>query len=969
MDKQALAGLGPTADPHSQARALKYFEELKNSDAGWQICIGALTSGIYERDDHVLFFCFQVLEHFIKTRYHEVDTHHQQFLRKFLSEWIQIQSCRANTDKAFLKNKAAQVFSLVFINDYPHRWPSFLSDLLQTLKYGPAAVDFYLRILLAIDSEVVDRENVQLLHELERNSRIKDTMREQCVTELVDSWYQIITNYENVNPPITCQCLDIIGVFISWIDINLVANDQFAPVFVRFLSNDMLRESACECILEVINKGMDPVSKTKLVELFVTLLENAGVLVANENDESDFTVKLAKLLNGIGVVLVMSWNKLTKVGDHANAAVTLQSIESKLPLLLKFLNSVYDDVSQAIIEFTRDYIQLLKQLPVMNQSQLSNIEALLFVVMNKHKYDDSYNFEHEGEDEGLFIRYRKQLKVVFDNLAQLDSQIVLKRVQEYVMKTLQQWQVAPFQDVEAAIYFLYILGEAIPVTHGNHFSGSDAKVTAMNEMMSLLATSGVSCHSHVSVILEYFETIVRYEKFFNQLPQHIPDVLTVFMDHRGLRHSNPKVCSRVAYLFSRFVKCLKAHMQNYTEDILRRLQDHLTLAPYENGMATSMLTLEDQLYLFETAAVLVVCSQFEQQRKQRLMKELLSPVILKYDHLLKQFAVETDKDRQELLAKCLAHAIAVTSRTSKAFSNQQTMKSCGCVQIYLEALQVFLPVLQVSYQQDILQVAVRQFLHRMVVCLEEELLPYIPSAAEFLLKKTDIRSVQEFIPLINQIITKFKLSWVFQKEIVPFLQTVFMPIVNVIFEALAVPIDERDQQAAQEKKSLQRNYFTFIAAIVTNGITDVIASQDTNDVHRVLLTVIHGAVNIPDPVAQKTCFSVLKKLVDLWGGKDGLPGFEEFMYKNIVPACFMAPLKDTFDLGDAQSIQALSESALCLKMVLDKRGEELICYLQTEYLPTLDVSPQLVQEYCQALNSDTKVFKTYVKLFFQRAKS
>ena len=37
-------------------------------------------------------------------------------------------------------------------------------------------------------------------------------------------------------------------------------------------------------------------------------------------------------------------------------------------------------------------------------------------------------------------------------------------------------------------------------------------------------------------------------------------------------------------------------------------------------------------------------------------------------------------------------------------------------------------------------------------------------------------------------------------------------------------------------------------------------------------------------------------------GKDGLSGFEDFMYKNIIPACFMAPLKPTFDLGDAQTV-------------------------------------------------------------------
>ena len=106
-------------------------------------------------------------------------------------------------------------------------------------------------------------------------------------------------------------------------------------------------------------------------------------------------------------------------------------------------------------------------------------------------------------------------------------------------------------------------------------------------------------------------------------------------------------------------------------------------------------------------------------------------------------------------------------------------------------------------------------------------------------------------------------------------------------------------------------------------------------------------------------------MVELWGGTEGgMSGFVEFMYNNIVPCCFIAPLKDTFDLTDAQTILALSESAACLRSVLDKRGDELVTYLQNQYLPTLNVSPEKIHEYCQALKSDPKAFKNYLKVSF-----
>ena len=44
------------------------------------------------------------------------------------------------------------------------------------------------------------------------------------------------------------------------------------------------------------------------------------------------------------------------------------------------------------------------------------------------------------------------------------------------------------------------------------------------------------------------------------------------------------------------------------------------------------------------------------------------------------------------------------------------------------------------------------------------------------------------------------------------------------------------------------------------------------------------------------------------GGSNGDPGFRDFIYDSIVPACFLAPIKPTFDLNDAQTFLV---SVLC----------------------------------------------------------
>lgn len=69
---------------------------------------------------------------------------------------------------------------------------------------------------------------------------------------------------------------------MAWIDIGLVANARFVDALVHFLSLPALRESACDCVCEILAKGMDPADKARLVESLSLVLQRAGVLTVAE---------------------------------------------------------------------------------------------------------------------------------------------------------------------------------------------------------------------------------------------------------------------------------------------------------------------------------------------------------------------------------------------------------------------------------------------------------------------------------------------------------------------------------------------------------------------------------------------------------------------------------------------------------------------------------------------------------------
>ena len=84
------------------------------------------------------------------------------------------------------------------------------------------------------------------------------------------------------------------------------------------------------------------------------------------------------------------------------------------------------------------------------------------------------------------------------------------------------------------------------------------------------------------------------------------------------------------------------------------------------------------------------------------------------------------------------------------------MQACGCVDVFTHTLGVFVSALGTPVHRPLIHAGVRQFLHRMVVCMGAEVLPFIPAAMEHLLKTADARELHDFIPLINQVVCKFK---------------------------------------------------------------------------------------------------------------------------------------------------------------------------------------------------------------------
>ena len=69
--------------------------------------------------------------------------------------------------------------------------------------------------------------------------------------------------YEMSDSRLVSECLCVICAYISWIDISLIANERFYTLFIRFMKDQHLRESTCDCLCEIVAKGMDSSAKVQ----------------------------------------------------------------------------------------------------------------------------------------------------------------------------------------------------------------------------------------------------------------------------------------------------------------------------------------------------------------------------------------------------------------------------------------------------------------------------------------------------------------------------------------------------------------------------------------------------------------------------------------------------------------------------------------------------------------------------------
>ncbi|GAN04674.1 tRNA exportin [Mucor ambiguus] len=928
IEQAVMYALGPQVEPTLKAQANEYCEQVKNSNDGWQLCVQ-----LFMKEPKALpearFFSLQVLENTLRNKFETLDNAAVEYIQQTMMEYLRREFVDNTTgsEESFIRNKAAQSLTLLFTHVYPTIWPSFFKDMIAVAKTPSGtpshekAADFFLRLCISIDEEIARMDIPRTREEVIRNTNIKDTMRLGDIQLLASFWFDLLQEFRSANPSIAQLALKNIGSFIAWMDISLVVNDQVMSVLYELLSDTNLRISACECLADVISKGMLPADKLNMLQM----LNITDVLGRLDMSEPEFVEYVARLINALGTELCKIYADTSLPNEGKQAAWNM--IEQVTPYLLKFLANEYDDTSSGVFPFVNDMLYI-------------------------------------------------NLRIFAEHIAMINEELYVGYIHSFVMETINKYKAGNelnWRDVELCLYVLYCYGEALSKAAMIFVTPNDA-LSPLGELVSEMVNSNISAYPHPSCAMQYFENVTRYYQFFEHRPDHLPQALAAFVDTRGLHHPVKQIRTRCWYLFQRFVKNLKPKMTPYVENVLSSLGDLLSIQA-EPVVETNTMdgmpipaasTFDSQLYLFETVGILISMEGIDPMKQTEYLKIVLEPLV---EGIQKAMAQPVSDD--ELFLLQLHHYIMAIGSVAKGFPTLANPAE-GAQQpwsvVFIQATEIILSALQNYNQMAVIRDAVRYTFARLITCLGTQVLPYLPSLINGLLTECQVTELVDFLPFIGLIAHKYK------PMIEPIIDELLLPLVRRVFDFLNTTPSGTDE--AFLLLDLRKSYLNFVLSLFNANLEKVFVSErNIESLETILQTFLHFAKDNSDPTTQKMSFGVFLKTVNSWASNTAAPGptvagFDQFVYNQLLPITFSVPMSAAFNLADGQSILVFGEMTSIQKAMCVKQGADFIEYMKGVFLPSIQCPPETAERYCQAVQQyEGRQFKKYFQSFISEAKS
>ncbi|KAI0033548.1 ARM repeat-containing protein [Vararia minispora EC-137] len=821
------------------------------------------------------------------------------------------------------------------------------------------------------------------------------------------------------------------GSYVGWVDINLTVTAVTVPLLFSLLSDPSLpiRVATSISLLRIVSKGLkEPSDKLQLIKVLsldqvLKALEEKTRAEhdsrksqgAEDEGEESYREALGKLLNTLGIELI----KLLEDSIPETVRVEAeQLLQRTLPTMLQFMADEYDDTCSTVFPMLQamfgHYKKMRKAAPEpLDPDKRTFLSSLLGVILQKMKWDEDTDADDMDEDDrAAFEVLRKDLRSFMDAVLAIDQDLVVEAIRSRALETLSMYRSGAsvsWTDAELAVYLIYIYGEinkgmlftgtkgrgafvqapAVPKEKRKEVNYSEFPLTLHGELVFALIESHITMHPHQMVVMQAFEAIARYTDFFKVRKECIIPVLEAMVGPRGLRNIDKTTRSRVFYLFHKFIKeCRNEIPLDLAGKLINSVRDVLTIQvelPESDAgepesplvqLADAAAVPDPQLYIFEAVGALI--SLFWKAEEQpTIMLSVVRPLL---DEL--QQDMQAVKGIQDVLPIVkMHHVVMALGNIAKGFPDFPSPVPEGyvfsCMPIFREIAQAIITSLEAMKFFKVVRDASRFAFTRILATTGHAVTDLIPPLMVNLLAEFEPSELVDFLNFLNLLVHRL------QGDLFGVLDDLFTPLSVHISGLMSQPVTGTDD--ALSRGETKRTYITFLANMLSSKLQGVYLSNRNKDqFEQVLQSMLRIAEDYSDPQSQKIAFTFLSKSVPVWSSlpdttatpngdmapSQGLPGYERFIYDNVVPLVFRVLASPEFNIKDGQVLVILQEIANLLQAIGRARKQEAHEFFLSVFLPSQNWPADTALDFTTKMRDlDTKAFRKYFTDFVRASRS
>ncbi|PVU86587.1 hypothetical protein BB561_006654 [Smittium simulii] len=750
-------------------------------------------------------------------------------------------------------------------------WPSFFKDILSTtgIPYQAAieypdelksaesisgkyanmnkyATDFTLKVMLSIDEEMVNPIFIRGKKDHERNTMVKDEMREESVILLAQWWYNIII-FVKIEPKLVEQSLHLISVYIFnviGVELTTILLEDGDTFSLNFVKAYQILESLLPIVLKFLESDDNDVSTAVygLLTEFLTLFKK----IYKKGEK--VTISQAEFLFEL---LQASIKKMTYDENYCLPETSDVSVEN-------YAASLDEDDEDAVFLNNRQQLkQYIDSISILIPDQFKSY--VLGLISETFLHAKNYGFVNP-------------INKISSSAAQPGLNWPQAEIALYLMQIYMEQCSS-----KGALNFIH---EDLSSQKMNQLSDNQNqyKLTEFSELILLMINSKIINCTNPLVSLLFFETCVRTTPLFNYCPEAIPLVLEPFLGPQGIYSQHRYVKTRMWYFLLRFIKLTSIKkLAPYSLEIIKQIAPLLEIhvqtfnRNYQTSAGiTGYGTFDSQVYLFEACGIIISLSPMSDEDRMTCFTKILDPIFSAIQPILALPLSSLNSQSSQLL---LVHhylvaigAIAQGFPDAKiSFPNMNTSSSQmtnTISPISAEALKkaanLNILILETFNSFAIIREGVRVSFSRILSALGHDALNYLPRLITGLVSVCEIDEFSDLLGFLGLVMFRFK-SYIAETA-----NELLLPIVNKVYMALnSGPVSGTDE--ALLLVDLKKTYLTWLGAIF-NADLDSIFLSPTNTIHiqNIMRTLITLALDFNNPPVQKLAFGVIHRSIIGW---------------------------------------------------------------------------------------------------------